>query len=118
MVAQAHEQLSLPELLSVRALATPRSRLMIDVAGGLLVALAALWARPAGWFPLGAAGICLGAHGAGARAGRRPGRPRAPAPGPLAALEMLQGIMAPVGIAAGLAFMFGLLAIAFGPAIS
>lgn len=118
MTTAANEHPSLPELLSVRALGTPRSRLLIDVAGGLLVAAAAIWARPFGWFSLGAAGLCLGAYGAWALAERRLEDPRELTPGRLAALEMLQGIMAPIGIAAALAFAFGLLAIAFGRAIS
>lgn len=55
---------SLAELLGARALRTPRDRLVLDVAGGALVALAAAWARPAGWLTLASAATCFVAYGA------------------------------------------------------
>ncbi len=118
MAATENPHPSLPELLSVRALATPRSRLLIDIVGGVLLAVVAVWARPMGWFALGAAGACLGAYGAWALAERRLEDPRELSPSQLTALETSQRITGPLGIAAALAFVYGLLAIAWGPTIN
>lgn len=54
---------SLAELLGARARNTPRDRLVIDIAGGALVALAAAWAQPAGWLTIVAAATCFVAYG-------------------------------------------------------
>jgi hypothetical protein len=62
---------SLAELLSARARRTPADRLMIDIVGGALVAIAAVWARPSGWVALLAAAICFVCYGAWAVAERR-----------------------------------------------
>jgi hypothetical protein len=62
---------SLAELLSARARRTPADRLLIDIIGGGLVAVVALWARPAGWVALLAAATCFVAYGAWAIAERR-----------------------------------------------
>jgi hypothetical protein len=41
---------SLSEVLSARARRTPHDRLLLDVGGGVLIAVAAVWARPTGWW--------------------------------------------------------------------
>jgi hypothetical protein len=109
---------TLPEVLSVRALATPRSRLVIESVGGLAIAIAAVWLRPPAWFSIAAVGALFGAYGAWAIAEQRLEDPRELSAGRLAALELVQRVAGPIGIAAALALAFGLLSITFGLAKS
>lgn len=109
---------SLAEILSARAIASPRSRLIIDIAGGIAVAVVAVWARAFGWFTLAALGVCLAAYGSWAIAERR-----LEGSAPLSLreefmLETVQRVAAPLGIAAFLGVLFGLFGLAFGSVTS
>lgn len=54
---------SLAEVLSARARRTPHDRLLLDVVGGVLIAVAAVWARPTGWLVWAAAAACWASYG-------------------------------------------------------
>ena len=110
---------SLSEILSARALRTPTVRLIIDLAGGGLIAAAAAWARPRGWVALAAAAACFFASGAWAIAERR----LQPVPWPEtvpqeSAWKVLRGVAAFVGIAAFCLLLFATLGIALGSIVS
>lgn len=112
------EHPSLTDLLSARAKATPASRLVIDLVGGASIAGVALWARQFGWFTLLAAGVCLSAYGLWALVERRLESERELSERAALTLELLLRIAGTVGLVGFLGVLFGLLAIAFGPAIS
>ena len=72
MTDPAHRSdLSLHEVLSRRARRTPASRLVIDIAGGIAVAVVAAWARREGWVVFVSAGLCLSSYGSWAATERR-----------------------------------------------
>ena len=50
---------TLASILHDRALATPRRRLVFDLAGGTLNASYALWWRPRGWILFASVGLCF-----------------------------------------------------------
>lgn len=107
---------SLAELLSARAHRTPRDRLALDVIGGVMIAAAALWARPSGWVIVAAAAGCFAFYGIWALAERRlllqPRTEREP-------LESLwravQGAAALLGLSAFVLLLFAALGVALGP---
>lgn len=70
MTASLPPDASLSELLSARALRTPRDRLWIDIAGGAALVLVAAWARPTGWVALASMASCLLWYGVWASAER------------------------------------------------
>ena len=53
----------LPELLAARARSASDTRLVLDVAGGLLASGVAVAWRPAAWFPMLSAALCFAAFG-------------------------------------------------------
>lgn len=63
VAAEMPSNASLAELLSARARRTPPDRLVVDVVGGLAVAITAAWARPGTWVVWTAAGACLAMYG-------------------------------------------------------
>ncbi|MDH5233376.1 MAG: hypothetical protein OEW77_00350 [Gemmatimonadota bacterium] len=106
---------TLREVLSHRARRTPESRLWIDVGGGALVALAAVWALPKGAMALIGGGSCLACYGAWAMAERR----LTSAPWKLDAgverrWRTLHRVASFVGLVAFLGFLFGLFALGLG----
>ena len=62
---------TLADVLGERARHTSRSRLLLDAGGGVLVAVAALWARPPGWALLATVACCVACYGLWAFAERR-----------------------------------------------
>lgn len=119
VAAELPANASLAEVLSARARRTPRDRLVLDIAGGILVAVAAAWARPSGWLVLAAAASCFAAYGIWAVAELR----LLPRPWPeLEPNERLwravQGGAAIVGLGAFVLLLFAALGIALGRFIS
>lgn len=107
---------SLAELLRARAHRTPYDRLLIDIAGGVLVVAAAAWARPAGWVALAAAAACFSCYGAWAIADRNLQARAWPETIPNEGLwHAVRGAMAVIGIAAFALLLFATLGIALGP---
>jgi hypothetical protein len=110
---------TLPEFLRARARASTPRRLAFDVAGGAVIAAAALWARPTGWAVLASAASCFAMYGLWAvaerhvAAGSRVGRPFT-----AYAWFMLRTGAAGLGMAAFLALVFVLLGLALGTWIS
>lgn len=110
---------TLAAVLGARARRTPGDRLAIDIAGGLLVAAAAIWARPPGWFPLVAASVCLASYGCWAFSERRAWIDAAQPPAALsAAWRAARQASAALGLAAFVTLLFALLGVALGPMIS
>lgn len=110
---------SLAEVLSARARRTPRDRLVLDIAGGVLIAAAALWARPSGWLAVAAAAGCFAAYGLWAVAELR----LLPRPWPEREPHELlwrsvQGGAAIFGIGAFVLLLFAALGLALGTIIS
>lgn len=107
---------SLAELLSARARRTPRDRLALDIVGGVLIAIAAAWARPGGWVAVASAATCFAAYGVWALAELR----LLPRPWPEqepheTAWRVVQGAAAVLGIAAFVLLLFAALGVALGP---
>ncbi len=119
VAAELPANASLAELLSARARRTPRERLALDVAGGALVAGAALWARPAGWLTLTAAALCFASYGVWALAELRllprPWPEREPREG---LWRGVQAVAALSGIGAFVLLLFAALGLALGRIIS
>lgn len=107
---------TLADVLGARARRTPFDRLILDVAGGVLIAAAAIWARPTAWFPLLAAALCFVGYGVWAFTERR----ATAAQGAAVALpwRIARHVSAGLGLAAFVALLFSLLGIALGPMIS
>lgn len=110
---------TLPEFLRARARESTPRRLAFDVIGGSAIAVAALWARPAGWTVLASAAACFALYGLWAVAERRidvGARERR------AITEyawfVLRTSAAGAGIAAFFALVFVLLGLALGKFIS
>ncbi len=110
---------SLAELLSARARRTSRDRLALDVAGGALIAAAALWARPSGWVVVAAAAGCFAAYGIWAFAELRLLPRPWPEREPHASLwRTVQAGAAIVGIGSFVLLLFAALGLALGTIIS
>lgn len=110
---------TLAAVLGARARATPADRLLLDVLGGLLVAAAAVWAKPPGWALLASAAGCFTFYGAWAFAERR----LRPVPGtPLTAdhpaWRLLWYGAATLGLASFVLMLLVFLGIALGRSIS
>lgn len=119
VAAELPANASLAELLSARARRTPRDRLALDIAGGVLIASAALWARPSGWLTVAAAAGCFAAYGIWAFAELR----LLPRPWPEREphedlWRAVQGGAAVVGIGAFVLLLFAALGLALGRIIS
>jgi hypothetical protein len=104
---------TLADVLGARAERTPTSRLLLDLAGGFLIAAVAVWARPTGWVVLTAAAGCFACYGTWALA-RRQTRAVAAA----RAWSLVAHIAGGLGVAAFVFLLFALLGIALGPQIS
>lgn len=116
VAAELPTNASLSEVLSARARRTPRDRLLVDVAGGLLIAVAAAWARPTGWVVLASAAACLAAYGLWALAEVR----LLPRPWPEATRHAawwrgVQRVAAVLGVGAFVLFLVAALGVALGP---
>lgn len=116
-----HAEPGLTEFLSARARHASDTRLALDAAGGVLVAVAAAIWQPAGWLLLLPVALCFAAFGGWGIANRELGeltaRP-APAPRMVRAFRALRGTAATVGLLAGVAALLQLLAFALGTWIS
>lgn len=119
VAAQLSENATLAELLSVCARRTPRDRLAIDIIGGVLIAAAAIWARPGGWAVIAAAGMCFASYGVWAVAELRllPGAGLAPPPHERL-WRGVRGAAGVVGIGAYVMLLFSALGLALGRLIS
>lgn len=107
---------TLADVLGARARRTPFDRLILDVAGGVLIGAAAIWARPTAWFPLLAAALCFVGYGCWAFTVRRAqAAPEAHVP---LAWRIARQAAAALGIAAFVTLLFALLGVALGPMIS
>ena len=107
---------TLADVLGARARRTPVDRLVLDVVGGLLIGAAAVWARPAAWFPLLAAALCFACYGCWALTERRlhPDLDRPVMPvGPT--WRAVRHVSAVLGIAAYVTLLFAVLGLALGP---
>jgi hypothetical protein len=93
---------TLPELLAARARGASDLRLAADVAGGALVAAAALFWRPRAWILLVAAARCFVAFGLWGIADRASGTPARRLPRALRALAAALGTLAALALAAGI----------------
>lgn len=110
---------TLPEFLRARARASTVRRLAFDVLGGSAIAVAALWAKPAGWAVLASAASCFATYGVWAVAERHlevgDHKDRASTE---YAWFVLRTSAAGLGVAACLALLFVLLGLALGTWIS
>jgi hypothetical protein len=104
---------TLADVLGARAERTPTARLFLDIGGGVLIAAAAIWARPLGWVVLAAVACCFACYGTWALARRRLRTAVAPGAWPLVA-RLAGGL----GIAAFVFLLFALLGVALGRQIS
>lgn len=116
VAAELSEHASLPELLSARARRTPRDRLALDIIGGVLIAAAAIWARPSGWVAVAAAAGCFASYGIWALAELR----LLPRPWPErepheTMWRAVQGAAALLGLGAFVLLLLAALGIALGP---
>lgn len=119
VAAELPENASLSELLSARARRTPRDRLALDIAGGVLIALAAAWARPGGWVAIAAAAGCFACYGVWALAEVRLMAPAWPDGAPRETVwRAVQGAAALLGIGAFVLLLFAALGVALGTIIS
>lgn len=119
VAAELPANASLAELLSARARRTPRDRLALDVAGGVLIACAALWARPTGWLTVAAAATCFASYGVWAIAELRLLPRPWPEREPHEQLwRALQAGAAFVGLGAFVLLLFAALGLALGTIIS
>lgn len=110
---------TITDVLRDRAHRTPRARLIIDIAGGTLVAAAAIWARPPGWVMLAAAGGCFASYGAWAIAELRLAAREWPEPLAHERLwRSLRTLTSVVGMLAFVLLLLSFLGLALGPLIS
>lgn len=117
VAAELPTNASLAALLSARARRTPLDRLALDVIGGVLVAAAALWARPSGWVVIAAAAGCFASYGVWALAEVRLLPQAEPVPHE-DVWEAVQGAAAVIGIGAFALLLFAAVGLALGPIIS
>ncbi len=112
----------LMEFLSNRARHASDTRLALDAAGGVVIALAAVLWRPAGWALVVGLALCFAAYGGWGMADRELGeRKAAGAPTSASSVRVvrtLRVLAAIIGFAAGLAVLFRLFALALGTWIS
>ena len=108
---------TLGQLLSARARGASDLRLAIDVAVGVVIAVAvAVWQPPA-WPVILAAGLCFGAFGAWGIADREL-RERGEAATSVRWLRVVRQAAALLGVLAAVALLVGVLALALGTWIS
>lgn len=107
---------TLADVLGARARRTPFDRLVLDVAGGVLIGAAAVWARPTAWVPLLAAALCFVGYGCWAFTERH----AQATPDAVATLRwrIARYASAALGLSAFVTLLFALLGIALGPMIS
>jgi hypothetical protein len=110
---------SLGSFLHARAFAAHTRRLVLDVAVGSLVAVAAAWVRPSGWVMIACIGGCFAMYGLWALAERRLEDERlVMSRGPEVLWEIVRGGAALLGIASVLLLMFSAVAATLGTWIS
>lgn len=115
MDASVVPEKTLADVLGERARRTPMDRLILDVVGGVLIAAAAVWARPPAWFPLVAAAVCFACYGCWAVTERRL-HPEPSAEAEISpAWRFLRQASAVVGLAAYVTLLFAVLGLALGP---
>lgn len=119
MTALLPPDATLAEVLSYRARNTPQSRLVIDIAGGVAVSVAAVWAQPAGWLTLASAAVCFAAYGTWGSVEQTLATLTAPiGDGTMRRWRLLQQVVAVLGLGAFGLFLVGGLGIALGKMIS
>lgn len=100
----------------MRPSAPRRSRLLIDIVGGITLAVAAIWARPAGALVLVSGGVCLASYGLWAFAERQlfdsPWRLTVPAE---RLWRSTKTVTALLGMLAFVGLLFALLSLGLGP---
>lgn len=107
---------TLAEVLGARARRTPMDRLILDIAGGVLIGAAALWARPPAWFPLLTAAACIACYGCWAVTERQlHANPSNPEPIASPAWRFARQASAVLGLTAYVTMLFALLGLALGP---
>ncbi len=116
MEASVVSEETLADVLGARARRTPMDRLVLDIVGGVLIAAAAIWARPPAWFPLMAAATCFACYGCWAVTERR-AHTASGTPGPAASpgWRFARQAAAVVGLAAYVTLLFAILGLALGP---
>jgi hypothetical protein len=119
MSASLPPDASLSQVLSARAMRTPRDRLWIDVAGGAAIVLVAAWAKPAGWVVLASMASCLLCYGVWASAERALRALTFPFPRNVERRwEVVRSVAGLLGIASFVLFLFAGLGVALGRLIS
>ena len=109
---------SLSELLHARALATAPRRLGIDLVGGALAALAAMWFRPVGWVAITSAGLCFSMYALWAISERQLQAEPGPAGRDRALWRVLHAVTTLLGLLTFAALLFSLLGLTLGTWIS
>jgi hypothetical protein len=110
---------TLPELLVARAHSASDTRLALDAAAGIVVALVlALW-RPPAWYVLFAAALCVGFYGLWGMIDRELGeRSTGGEPRGSGWLHLARWTAAAAGVLSAIALLLGLLGAALGTWIS
>jgi hypothetical protein len=107
---------SLPELLAARARGASDGRLVLDVAGGLLVGAIALFWRPPAWVLIVSAALCFAAFGAWGIADRElHDRPEAAVMTSRRLLRVLRAVAVIVGTLATVTLLVAALGVLLGP---
>lgn len=110
---------TLADVLGARARRTPADRLVVDIAGGLLIGAAAIWAQPPGWFALLCAALTFASYGAWALTEQRI---HAGSGDPDEDIGMLwgtlRGFSTVIGLTTFVLLLFALLGVALGPMVS
>jgi len=110
---------SLAEFLHARALGSAPRRLVLDIAGGAVLAVVAVWARRFGWVVVATAGLSVAMYGVWAVAERHlqpETESRRETVGFL--WFVVRAVSGGIGLLAFIAFIFGLLGLALGTWIS
>ena len=119
MDAIPRSETTLPQMLAHRARHASDFRLVMDTAGGILVASAAAYWRPAGWLLLLCASMCFAAFGAWGIADRELSeRPPQAMDSTTRALRVTRGISVVVGVVAAIALLLVACGFALGSLIS
>jgi hypothetical protein len=110
---------TLAELLSARALRTPEDRLWIDVAGGLAIGAASLWALPPAWPVILSAGATWAMYGLWGIAERRLRAVSWPAqPEHEVTWRTVRSFSALLGLVGFVFLLFSALGVGLGPLVS
>jgi hypothetical protein len=109
---------TLPEILAYHARRVTRTRLSLDIIGGLSIAALAFTMQPAGWITTGSAAVCWASYGAWGFADRALAAPDSETTRAGRAWRAGRAVAAVVGSGAAIVFVFSGLGLALGTFIS